>query len=111
FGSIYDPLPDGSTVDVFKSWTRARARPPQEVIFTQGFLHPLITPDFIQAQAALDRFQGRRNVWFVGSHCLEVDGQETALRAGMRARDVRAPNSTHYAAWKEKLAVESSPTP
>jgi len=104
YGAVHPPLQDGSTIDVFKSWTTQRVRAPQAVVHTEEFLHALPSPAFTRAQAALDPLQGRHHVWFAGSHCIEVDSQDTALRSAMRVADVLAPTSAHYSALKAMLA-------
>lgn len=109
YGSVHPPFDDGSTVDIFKSWTTHRDRAPQSVLYTEDFRHALPTPDFGRAQQKLAPFQGRHGVWFVGSHCIEVDSQDTALRSAMHVADVLAPASTHYLALKAMLASAAMP--
>jgi len=104
YGAVQPPLADGSTIDIFKSWTTNRDHAPQAPIYSETFLHARPSPDFGRAQVALDRFQGRQRIWFVGSHCLEVDSQDTAVRSAMRVADALAPTSPHYAALKASIA-------
>jgi predicted NAD/FAD-binding protein len=108
YGAIHPAFGDGSTVDIFKSWARERGRNPAELVYTQDFRHALPIPDFTRAQVGLERFQGRRNLWFAGSHCLEVDSQDTALRSAMRVADALAPDAAHYLALKQMLSAGSS---
>jgi predicted NAD/FAD-binding protein len=105
YGAVHPPLADGSTIDIFKSWTTNRGREPESPIYSERFLHALPSPDLGRAQVALDRFQGRHSVWFVGSHCIEVDSQDTALRSAMRVADVLAPTSRHYATLKASIGA------
>jgi uncharacterized protein len=95
--------PDGEDpLMLFKSWATARAREPKEEIFRRSFLHPRITPDFIEAERRLAAFQGREGVWFAGSYTLEVDSQETALVSAMnvvRELDPQAPNLLALESW------------
>lgn len=121
YWSAYNPLVDGdrseaciwygafrslagatSPLMLFKSWATARSTSPKQEIFRRAFLHPRVTPGFIEAQRRLAAYQGREGVWFAGSYMLEVDSQETALLSAMhvvRELDPQAPNL---------LALESS---
>jgi predicted NAD/FAD-binding protein len=93
----------GEPLSLFKSWATARTLDPQEEIFRRDFLHPLITPDFIEAGRTLAQYQGQDGVWFAGSYTREVDSQDTALLSAMsvvRELDPLAPNL---------LALESAP--
>jgi uncharacterized protein len=108
YGAVHPPFADGGTVDIFKSWTTNRSTAPQSAVYTQDFRHALTTPEATRAQEALDPLQGRRGLWFAGSHCLEVDSQDTALRSAMRIADALAPRSAHYLALKAKLNVPGS---
>jgi predicted NAD/FAD-binding protein len=85
----------GGPVSLFKSWATARTLDPQEELFRREFLHPRITPDFIEAGRALAQYQGQDGVWFAGSYTREVDSQDTALLSAMsvvREMDPMAPN-------------------
>jgi predicted NAD/FAD-binding protein len=93
----------GEPLSLFKSWVTSRSLDPQEEIFRRNFLHPLITPDFIEAGRALAQYQGQDGVWFAGSYTREVDSQNTALLSAMRVvrdLDPLAPNL---------VALESAP--
>lgn len=80
---------------LFKSWATARSQAPQQEVFRREFLHPLITPAYIEAGRSLATYQGQDGVWFAGSYTLEVDSQDTALLSAMsvvRELDPQAPN-------------------
>jgi predicted NAD/FAD-binding protein len=85
----------GEPLSLFKSWATARTQEPAEEIFRRDFLHPRITPGFIEAGRALAQYQGQDGVWFAGSYTREVDSQDTALLSAMsvvRDLDPSAPN-------------------
>jgi predicted NAD/FAD-binding protein len=86
---------DGEPVSLFKSWATARSQAPAQEVFRRSFLHPLITPLFIETGRSLSAFQGQDGVWFAGSYTAEVDSQDTALVSAMnvvRELDPAAPN-------------------
>lgn len=111
YGAVHPPLADGSTIDVFKSWTTNRDHEPQATVYREEFMHALPVPDFGRAQVALDEFQGRHRVWFVGSHCIKVDSQDTALRSAMRVADALAPASPHYPALEAIPSAAATRSP
>ena len=95
YGALRPVAPGGQPLSLFKSWATDRSQPPANVVFQQPFLHPLITPAFIEAGRQLASLQGRAGVWFAGSYTGEVDSQETALTSAMnvvRNLDPQAPN-------------------
>jgi uncharacterized protein len=95
YGALRPVPPGGQPLSLFKSWVTARSQPPAQTVFVQPFLHPLITPTFIQTGQQLASLQGTAGVWFAGSYTAEVDSQETALTSAMnvvRNLDAQAPN-------------------
>ncbi|MFQ5738211.1 MAG: FAD-dependent oxidoreductase [Acidobacteriota bacterium] len=91
---VLRPVPPGQApIRLFKSWATARPAPPQEEVFRRAFLHPLITPDFIQTQRELEAFQGTAGIWFAGSYTKEVDSQETALLSAVRVVEELFPDA------------------
>jgi len=95
YGALRPVPAGGQPLSLFKSWATERSQPPAQPAFHQPFLHPLITPAFIEAGRQLATLQGRAGVWFAGSYTGEVDSQETALTSAMNvARNLhpQAPN-------------------
>jgi len=95
YGALRPEHPGETPLMLFKSWATARTRAPEQEIFRRAFLHPLITPDFIEAGRSLAAYQGQDGVWFAGSYTREVDSQDTALLSAMsivRELDPQAPN-------------------
>jgi predicted NAD/FAD-binding protein len=95
YGAIRPPKPGQAPLMLFKSWATARSQAPQQEVFRRVFLHPRITPGFIQTQRLLESCQGAAGIWFAGSYTFEVDSQETALLSAMnvvRELDPQAPN-------------------
>ena len=88
-----DRLPDGHTVDLFKSWATARARPVSEPLAEAEFRHALITPEYLTAQARLSALQGVHGPWFAGSYTRDVDLQETALLSAVEVVRRLAPGA------------------
>jgi predicted NAD/FAD-binding protein len=95
YGAIRDRLPDGSTVDLWKSWATARPEEPRGLLHSAEFLHPLQTPEAIRAQAEIASAQGRDRIWFAGSWTYDVDLQETALGSALRVAERLAPDSAN----------------
>jgi uncharacterized protein len=93
YGAIRDRLPDGHTVDLFKSWATARAREPREPLAEAEFRHALITPRYLISQARLAALQGVLGPWFAGSYTRDVDLQETALLSAVEVVRRLAPGA------------------
>lgn len=85
---------------VFKSWATAREREPEDEVHRRRFLHPLVTPGFIAAQAVLEACQGRERIWFAGSYTREVDSQESALVSAVRVVHELAPDAPNLVALR-----------
>jgi predicted NAD/FAD-binding protein len=95
YGALRPVAPGAQPLSLFKSWATERSQPPANLLLRQPFLHPLITPAFIETGRQLASLQGRAGVWFAGSYTGEVDSQETALTSAMnvvRSLDPQAPN-------------------
>ncbi len=95
YGAL-EPAPSSEDpLMLFKSWATARSRAPEEELFRREFLHPFVSPEFIETERLLSAYQGRAGIWYAGSYTLEVDGQDTALLSAMRVvreLDPQAPN-------------------
>lgn len=94
------PLPDGTPVDVWKSWITHRDRPPAEPLHGAEFRHMLPTPATLRAQEALRALQGAGGPWVVGGWSRPFDAQETALESAMDVAAALAPDSARLAALR-----------
>ncbi|WP_344681134.1 FAD-dependent oxidoreductase [Saccharopolyspora taberi] len=104
-GGIHPKLPDGGTVDVFKSWALRRAEEPDDVLFERKFRHPLITPEVVRATRSLNTLQGRNGLYFSGGYTAGFDLQETAVYSAMKVADALAPSSATLASLRRRLAL------
>jgi uncharacterized protein len=104
-GGIHEKLPSGGTVDVFKSWARARRADPSNILLERRFKHPHITRDWINAARSLRRFQGRNGLYFSGQYTTGADIQETALYSAMQVAKSLAPSSPELASLNARLAM------
>ncbi|MDX2709766.1 FAD-dependent oxidoreductase [Streptomyces sp. PA03-6a] len=84
-------------VDVFKSWALHRREEPKQLLASMDFRHPILTPDFIRAQAVLQRRNGKDGLWYAGSHVFDVDSQESALYSALTIAATLAPGSANRA--------------
>lgn len=82
-------------VPVYKSWVLHRREEPKQLLAYMDFRHPLITPDFIQAQGQLQRRNGADGLWFAYSHVFDVDSQESALYSALTIAAELAPASAN----------------
>ncbi|WP_329538534.1 FAD-dependent oxidoreductase (plasmid) [Streptomyces sp. NBC_01450] len=80
-------------IPVYKSWVLHRREEPKQLLASMDFRHPLITPDFVQAQGDLQRCNGDDGLWFAGSHVFDVDSQESALYSALMIATKLAPAS------------------
>jgi predicted NAD/FAD-binding protein len=104
YGALNRTLPDGSAMNLWKSWASARAIEPGGLLHAAEYKHPLHTPDYVRAQAEIAARQGRRNVWFAGSWTQDIDLQETALRSAMALAQRLAPRAQNLARLLAKAA-------
>ncbi len=103
-GGIHDKLPNGSTLDVFKSWASHRSVESKHILLQRSFRHPLITPDVIRATRSLAATQGRNGLYFAGQHTTGFDLQEAAVYSAMKVADRLAPTSSTLATLRSRLA-------
>ncbi len=102
-GAFQPKLPNGGTVDVFKSWVNQREVQPRNILAERTFLHPLITPSVIQATRSLNGVQGRNGLYFSGQHTTGMDLQEAAVFSAMQVADALAPSSATLASLRARL--------
>ena len=102
-GALTDPLASGAPIDLFKSWAQRRSADPRRIIFQREFQHPLITSRTIAAARRLQRFQGRRGLYFSGSYTTGSDLQETALYSAMKVAEEIAPRSRTLRSLQERM--------
>jgi predicted NAD/FAD-binding protein len=104
-GAIDPKLPNGQTVDVFKSWAERRRADPSNILLERRFRHPLITQNSILAARALRRYQGRNGLYFSGQYTTGMDLQESALYSAMQVAKALAPSSPTLASLNARLAM------
>jgi predicted NAD/FAD-binding protein len=102
-GGIHGKLPNGSSIDIYKSWVERRRSAPKNVLLQRNFRHPLITPDVIRATRSLAAFQGKNGLYFSGQHTTGFDLQEAAVYSAMKVADALAPTSPKLAALRARL--------
>jgi predicted NAD/FAD-binding protein len=102
-GGIHGKLPNGSNVDIYKSWAQHRRSDPKQILLERRFRHPLITPDVIRATRSLAGVQGRNGLYFAGQHTTGFDLQEAAVYSAMKVADKLAPTSPKLAALRTRL--------
>lgn len=113
YGALRPVAPGRAPLALFKSWATDRRVAPSAEIHRRRFLHPLVTPGFLDAQARLEGFQGLGGVWFAGSYTTEVDSQESALVSAVRVVRRLAPEAPNLlaldaSAGEETLGAETS---
>ena len=109
-GGIHDKLPNGSTLDVFKSWASHRSVQSKHILLERNFRHPLITADVIRATRSLASVQGRNGLYFAGQHTTGFDLQEAAVYSAIKVADRLAPTSAPLAALRARLAAAGQPS-
>ena len=97
------PLPDGTPVDLWKSWVTHRAMP-REVVHAAGFRHMLPTPATIAAQSSLRALQGDGRIYVVGGYTRPYDAQETALLSALEVARGLGVDSAHARALEAPAA-------
>jgi predicted NAD/FAD-binding protein len=102
-GGIHPKLPNGSTVDLYKSWAQHRRKDPSNLLLERRFRHPLITADVISATRSLASVQGQNGLYFSGQHTTGFDLQEAALYSAIKVADALAPTSPKLAALRTRL--------
>lgn len=84
-------------VDLFKSQTTHRGRPPERMLARSGFEHLLPTPAVFRAQRHLARLQGNGGLYFAGHYTSGLDSQETTVSSAVEVARVLAPHSLRLA--------------
>ncbi|MBA3489844.1 MAG: FAD-dependent oxidoreductase, partial [Longispora sp.] len=79
-------------VNVHKSWVTHRAERPQEIVHSQWFKHPCITPEFFRNGATLSGYH-KRGLSFAGGFTVAVVSQEHGLISAMNTARRLAPNA------------------
>ncbi|HVY26215.1 MAG TPA: FAD-dependent oxidoreductase [Polyangiaceae bacterium] len=102
-GGIHPKLPNGRTVDIYKSWAMRRRKESTSILHQRNFRHPRITPDSIRAARSLASVQGQNGLYFSGQHTLGFDLQEAALYSAIKVADAIAPSSPKLASLRARL--------
>ena len=85
---------------VFRSWVTHYQRPIDALYLTRTYEHPMPTPAYFRAQAALAARQGENGLWLAGLYTHDVDCHESAIVSAVnvaRRLDPAAPNLTRLA--------------
>jgi predicted NAD/FAD-binding protein len=105
-GPFHDKLPNGKTVDLFKSWANRRRTDPQTILAERRFKHPLITPEVLPAIRALTSLQGRNGLYFAGGvYRTAFEDQESCVYSAGKVARALAPNSQTLASLDTLLAA------
>jgi predicted NAD/FAD-binding protein len=104
-GGIHPKLPNGQSIDIYKSWTQNRTSQPGNVLLQRTFKHPHITPDAIRAARSLAPLQGRNGLYFAGQHTTGFDLQEAAVWSAIQVANSLAPSSPTLAALNARLTT------
>jgi predicted NAD/FAD-binding protein len=105
YGALHGNLPNGRSIDVFKSWAHFRRDEPRNKLFERSFRHPHITPNVIEAARDLSGKQGQNGLYFCGQHTTGMDLQEACVYSAMNVADALAPTSASLASLRSRLAV------
>ena len=104
-GGIHPKLPNGQTIDIYKSWTQNRTSQPSNILLQRTFKHPHITPDAIRAARSLAPLQGRNGLYFAGQYTTGFDLQEAAVWSAIQVANSLAPSSPTLAALNARLSA------
>lgn len=66
---------------------------PKPLYGTEEFYHPLVTPEYFQAQKDLRPLQGKNNLWLAGLYIEDTDSHESALRSAIGIAQRLSPSS------------------
>ena len=102
-GGIHGKLPNGSSIDIYKSWAERRRAAPKNILLQRNFRHPLITPDVIRAARSLAAYQGKNGLYFSGQQTTGMDLQEAAVYSATKVADALAPTSPKLASLRSRL--------
>jgi uncharacterized protein len=89
--TVWCPGPNGT--EHFKSWVTFSEHLPKNTFSVHHFNHPLLTPSYYRAQAALQALNGTANLWFAGSYTQDIDSHESGLRSAIDIARQINPNS------------------
>ncbi len=103
--SIYNTMYDGKNCEAtiwrpedgeheyFKSWVTFADKLPQNLYSLHEFNHPLLTPEYYQAQEKLKVVNGKDNLWFIGSYTQDIDSHESGVCSAIEAVKTLNPDS------------------
>ncbi len=102
-GSFYKSI-TGKKLSLFKSWASHRREEAKEILLERNFIHPLATPDSIDAIRGLKDWQGRSNLYFSGHFTAMTDLHETAFFSGLETAKRISPSSPKLLAYQALIA-------
>ncbi|HCR72046.1 MAG TPA: hypothetical protein DIW23_11425 [Anaerolineae bacterium] len=103
--SIYNTMYDGKNCEAtiwcpedgereyFKSWVTFADKMPENLYSLHEFKHPLLTPEYYQAQEKLKAINGKNNLWFVGSYTQDIDSHESGVCSAIEVAQTLNPDS------------------
>lgn len=104
-GGIFEKI-NKKKINLFKSWTAKRDEQPSEILAERTYMHPLTTPEFLDAAKNLKRWQGYKRLYFSGHFTTSTDLQETALYSALETAKRLSPKGPKLLAFQAKLAKE-----
>lgn len=103
-GSARKNARTGKPLQLFKSWASHRAVQPRSILTERTFLHPLCSPESMRAAKELERWQGRRGLFFTGHYLTLTDLQESALFSGIAVARALNPASDRLRSLQQRVA-------
>ena len=91
-----------SGTPIFKSWVTHDEHLPDQLYAVTKYLHPRVDADYFQAQAELQAYQGKANIWLAGMYMQDVDCHESAILSAVRVAQALAPQSARLKQLKVK---------
>jgi len=79
--------------DVFKSWVTHGSALPKHLHGLYTYYHPLMTPEYFQAQRRLGALRGEDGLWIIGSYTEDIDSHESGLRSAIKLARRLSPSS------------------
>lgn len=102
-----------SKTPIFRSWITFDVRSPGESVpehlyAISSYQHPHTDHFYIEAQQAVRKIQGYRNLWFVGVWTRDNDSHESALVSAVKVAEQLAPNSKRLKIIKGNIKLKNA---
>ncbi|MBC7661826.1 MAG: FAD-dependent oxidoreductase [Chitinophagaceae bacterium] len=102
-GSFYESVTT-KKLSLFKSWASHRNNESKKILMTRDFVHPLSTPESLDAIKSLRDWQGRAGLYFSGHFTAVTDLHETALFSALETARRISPDSKNVLAFEQLIA-------